>query len=166
MGVFFFVLALPFIPETLAPVIVQRNAGRLRVERKYRAIRSQLHEQPVHFRSRIHKYALKPAQMMAKEPIMVILTIYTSLGNGVLYLIFFAFPLSFENDRGWSFGVSSLPFIAVFIGVIFARIYMAWETQYVFQPKLARATGSIPAERLPPMIVSSVVLVIGLFWFA
>lgn len=167
IGALFFLLAVPSIPETLAPVILQRKAARLRVENRHWALHSKLDEQPVHLNALMRKYGLKPLQMITREPILIVMTLYISLVYGILYLIFFAFPYSFEFDRGWNFGMSSLPFISIFIGVIFACTYMAWETQAIFQPKLAKANHkSIPEERLPPMIVGSVVLVIGLFWFA
>lgn len=167
MGAFLFILALPTVPETLAPVILQRKAARLRVQNRHWALHSKMDEQPVHLQYLLRKYALKPIQMIYQEPILIVLTIYISLVYGILYLIFFAFPYSFQYSRAWPTGVSSLPFIAIFVGVLFACTYMAWETKAIFQPKLHRANGkSIPEERLPPMMIGSIILVVGLFWFA
>ncbi|KXS97475.1 hypothetical protein AC578_9072 [Pseudocercospora eumusae] len=167
MGAISWILAIFTVPETLAPVLLQRKAARLRLETKQWALHSKLDEEPVHLNAIMRKYGLKPVQMITQEPILIILTIYISLVYGILYLIFFAFPFSFEYDRGWTFGISSLPFVAIFIGVVLACIYMCWETTAIFQPKLRKANDTlVPEERLPPMIVGSVILVIGLFWFA
>ena len=75
-----------------------------------------------------------------------------------------AFPISYEFDRGFVFGVSALPFIGIFIGVLIACAIMAWETVAVFTPKMNKAKKLIPEERLPPMMAGSIILVIGLFW--
>jgi len=166
MAAFFFVLALPTVPETLAPVLLQRKAARLRHETQNWALHSKLDEEPVHFSALIKKYGLKPILMMVREPILIVMTLYISLVYGILYLIFFAFPFSFEYDRAWVLGVSSLPFIAIFLGVILACAFTAWYMKAIFTPKFRRAGKMIPEERLPPMILGSVVLVIGLFWFA
>lgn len=166
LGAVSFVLAIFTVPETLAPVLLQRKAAKLRVETRHWALHSKLDEEPVHLKALVRKYGLKPMQMIVQEPILIVLTIYISLVYGILYLIFFAFPFSFEFDRGWEFGVSALPFVSLFVGVWIACIYMGWETKVIFEPKLAKSGKLIPEERLPPMIVGSVVLVVGLFWFA
>lgn len=112
------------------------------------------------------KYGLKPIKMLACEPILIIITLIVALVYGILYLIFFAYLFSFEFDRKLETGASSLPFLAMFFGVLLACLFMAIEMRLVFQPKLIKAGKPIGEERLPPMIVGYVVLVIGLFWFA
>ncbi|KAI6967363.1 MFS general substrate transporter, partial [Hortaea werneckii] len=166
MAAFFVALALPTIPESLAPIILRKKAARLRFETKNWALHSRLEEEPVKVGVLLRKYGLKPMQMIVMEPILIAMTLYISLVYGILYLIFFAFPFSFEYDRGFEFGVSSLPFLAVFIGVLIACGYMCWETRVIFTPKLIKAKKPIPEERLPSMMLGSVVLVIGMFWFA
>lgn len=82
---------------------------------------------------------------------------------GILYLTFEAYPISFEFDRGWSAGIASLPFISLFIGVVLTcgAIGIFSKTWYA---KRLIATGKInPEDRLPTMIVGSVILPIGLF---
>jgi DHA1 family multidrug resistance protein-like MFS transporter len=166
MEVFFFTIALFTLKETFPAVILKKKAARLRRETRNWALHTKLDEDPIEFGYLMRKYGLKPAQMMAREPILIVMTIYISLVYGILYLIFFAYPFSFEGDRGIPFGMSSLPFIAIFIGVITACLSLAWETKVIFTPKFVKAKKVIPEERLPPMMVGGVVLVIGLFWFA
>ncbi|KAK4556634.1 hypothetical protein LTR86_006205 [Recurvomyces mirabilis] len=166
MGGFFFCLALPTIPETLGPIILQKKAARLRHETKNWALHSKLDEQPVSPGALLRKYGLKPILMITQDLILIVLTLYISLVYGILYLIFFAFPISYEFDRGLEFGVSALPFIGIFVGVLIACVYIAWETVAVFTPKMHKAKTLVPEERLPPMMAGSIILVIGLFWFA
>lgn len=166
MGAFFFAIALPTVKETFPAVILKAKAARLRQETRNWALHTKQDEEPVHFSYLFRKYGLKPVQMMVKEPILIIMTVYISLVYGILYLIFFAYPYSFQNDREMVEGIASLPFISIFIGVLIACASLTWETKVIFTPKFTRAKKVIPEERLPPMMVGGIVLVIGLFWFA
>lgn len=166
MGAFFYAIALPTVKETFPAVVLRHKAARLRLETRNWALHTKLDEEPVHFGYLFRKYGLKPVEMMVKEPILIVMTIYISLVYGILYLIFFAYPFSFQRDRQMEVGIASLPFIAIFIGVLIACGTLAWETKAVFTPKLVKAKKVIPEERLPPMMVGGVVLVVGLFWFA
>ena len=166
MGAFFYAIALPTVKETFPAVILKAKAARLRQETRNWALHTKQDEEPVHFGFLFRKYGLKPVQMMMKEPILIIMTVYISLVYGILYLIFFAYPYSFQRDRQMETGIASLPFIAIFIGVLIACATLTWETKVIFTPKFNKAKKVIPEERLPPMMVGGVVLVIGLFWFA
>jgi len=166
MGACFYAVSLVVLRETFPPILLQQKAARLRLETRDWALHTKLDEEPVNFTFLFRKYGLKPLQMIILEPILIVMTAYVSLVYGILYLIFFAYPYSFEQDREISFGTSSLPFISIFVGVLIACAGLVWETKVMFTPKLVRARKVIPEERLPPMMVGSVVLTVGLFWFA
>lgn len=155
------------VPETFAPVLLQRRATKLRHDTQNWALHSKLDETPVHWKSMFQKYFFKPIVMLVEEPILASLTVYLSLVYGILYLIFFAYPFSFEEVRQWKEGTAALPFIAVFIGIALACLGMGIDTKTRFQRLLAASGGGIiPEARLPPMIVGAFLLPIGLFWFA
>lgn len=89
-----------------------------------------------------------------------------SLVYGILYLTFEAYPISFEQDRGWSQGIASLPFIALFIGVVLACAIIGIFSKTWYAKRLI-ATGKLnPEDRLPTMIAGSLILPVGLLWFA
>lgn len=157
MATAFGVPSLFILPETLAPVLLQRRAAKLRTQTRNWAFHSKLDEDPVTLHALVVKYLFKPMRMLAREPILIVVTAYMSLVYGILYLTFVAYPISFEYDRGIAFGKASLPFLAVFIGVIFGCFGMAWETTTVFQPKLKKAGKMIPEERLLSMMVGGFV---------
>lgn len=85
---------------------------------------------------------------------------------GTLYLSFAAFPIVFQVQRGWSPGVGGLAFLGLAVGMVFAvtgniidnRRYMKIVEKHHGMPP--------PEARLPSAIVGSVMLPIGLFWFA
>ncbi|KUJ06816.1 MFS general substrate transporter [Mollisia scopiformis] len=167
MAAFFGVIGLFTFPETYAPVLLKRKAEKMRHETKNWAIHAQLDEQPIHLKSLFEKYFSKPWIMLAQEPILMAMTLHSSLVYSILYLIFFAYPYSFQQVRGWETGISSLPFLGLFLGIILCCIYIAVDTRLRFNPMLlASKKPFIPEARLPPMIVGAIFLPIGLFWFA
>ena len=160
------VVAIPSVPETHAPTVLRRKAARVRFETKNWALHSKLDEDPVRLKTLLVKYGLKPVRMFAQEPILIIMTSHMSLVYGILYLTFFAYPISFEIVRGIPPGPGSLPFLAIFVGVLGAAAIMTWENRVIFTPKYIKAKKPIPEERLLVMMAGAIVIVIGLFWFA
>ena len=94
------------------------------------------------------------------------MTLYISLVYGILYLSFFAIPYSFETDRHWSPTISSLPFLGIMTGVSIASPAVFVYSDRYYQPRLIARGHVLPEDRLPPMMVGSVILPAGLFWFA
>ncbi|KAG9642641.1 MFS general substrate transporter, partial [Aureobasidium melanogenum] len=166
MSAFFTIIAYLVTPETYEPVLLAWKAEKLRHETKDWALHSKSEEDPLNLDTVINKYLMKPLVMIAKEPILIILTIYMSLVYGILYLTFEAYPISFERDRGWSPGIASLPFIAIFIGVVLACATIGGFSKTWYAKRLIESGKLNPEDRLPPMIAGSLILPIGLFWFA
>lgn len=95
MAALFGTIGLFVIPETYAPVILQRKAKKLRYETKNWAIRAPADEKKVDFQEIIEKYILRPFKMLALEPILVLITIYMSLIYGSQHPC----PLSFPPQK-------------------------------------------------------------------
>ena len=166
MAAFFGGVAVLVVPETYAGTILQRRAARLRHETKNWALHAKHEEQRVTASDILTKYLYRPFKMLIQEPILLLVTIYLALIYGILYLFFIAYPISFQEERGWHLGVSALPFLGITIGVVIGAIVVSWITKTRFASKLKKHGRVIPEERLPPMILGGVMLPIGLFWFA
>ena len=87
---------------------------------------------------------------------------------GTLYMMFGAFPIVFHEDRGWSEGISGLAFLGVAVGMMAAVIYTIPDNErYNKVAEKATADGSLtgapPEARLPPTMLGSILLPIGLF---
>lgn len=163
---FFGLLALIIVPETYSPKLLQMRAARLRRETRNWALHSFLDEHEPSMSDIVYKYLLRPFQMLAMEPILICITIYLALIYGILYLFFEAYPVSFSEVRGWkSLGVAALPFIGIMIGVICGVTLIIYTTKTRFARKLEKHGRVVPEERLVPMMIASVLLPIGLFWF-
>jgi len=166
MGAFFTIVAYITTPETYEPLLLRWKAERLRRETKDWTIHARSEEDDLALSTVFSKYLLKPLQMIVAEPILIILTLYMSLVYGILYLTFEAYPISFEFNRGWSPGLASLPFISIFIGVVLACAVIAVYTNTYYAKRMAITKRLNPEDRLPPMVAGSIILPIGLFWFA
>lgn len=106
--------------------------------------------------------SLPPVLHRFKMPITdIVLLVY-----GTLYMIFTAFPIVFEEERHWSQGISGLSYIGVMVGQILSMFfYIFMEVKY--QKKIAQNPAKArPEGRLDPALIGSVLLPIGLFWFA
>src|SRR5436853_2132571 len=85
---------------------------------------------------------------------------------GILFLFFEAYPISFQEERGWSLGSGALPFFSLTSGVIFRAVFVSYPTKTRFARKMKEHGRVIPEERLPPMMLGAFMLLAGLFWFA
>lgn len=166
MASFFGTIGFILVPETSHGKLLQTRAKKLRFATKNWAIHSKNDETPVDMHAIIHTNLFKPFKMLFQEPILALMTLYLALIYGILYLFFEAYPISFQEKRGFTQGIGALPFIGILIGVLLGASTIVYVTKTRFARKLAKHGKVIPEERLPPMILGSVILPIGLFWFA
>jgi hypothetical protein len=104
--------------------------------------------------------------MLVLEPVIILVTLYMSFVYGLIYLCFEAYPVSFQEDRGWNSGVGSLPFLAIILGVVIGVIFIVIFSKTRLT-RIIKAKGHLPPEqRLLPMMVGGACFPIGLLWFA
>ena len=101
---------------------------------------------------------------MFLEPIVLLLSIYMAIIYGTLYMLFAAFPIVYQEGRGWSPGIGGLAFLGVAVGMIMAVIYSAFDNKR-YRKVTDRDDGFAPPDtRLPPTMLGGVMVPIGLFW--
>ena len=72
---------------------------------------------------------------------------------------FTAFPLVFEEARGWSSGLAGLAFIGITIGSFMALAYIVFLENPRYAARSKAQGGYLPPEqRLPSVIVGSILL--------
>ena len=109
----------------------------------------------------------RPFVLLFKEPIVLLLSIYTAIIYGTLYLFFTAFPIVFQKTRGWNSGQGGLAFLGVGLGMVIATAMAPLNNAYYLRQMAKSPTGRAPPEaRLPFAMIGSILLPIGLFWFA
>ncbi|KAI1776646.1 MFS multidrug transporter [Hypoxylon cercidicola] len=154
------------VHETSSRMILRHKASRLRFETRNWALHSQSEETRIDFHDITHRYLTKPVRMFVTEPILVIITLYLTLVYGTLYLSFQAFPLAFQQ-RGWLPTTSSLPFIAVILGILTAWTACSIFSLTWYKERALHTKGpTVPEWRLPPMMLGAILLPPSLFWFA
>ena len=83
---------------------------------------------------------------------------------GTLYMLFAAFPIVYQKERGWSPSISGLAFLGVAVGMIFAVTYSAWDNKRYAKVMDKHDGFTAPETRLAPTILGGAMVPIGLFW--
>lgn len=162
------ILGTILVPETYSPVLLRKRAAALSKKTgKFYESKLDIDRGKVSI-GELFKTALsRPWILLFKEPIVLILSIYMAIIYGTLYMLFGAYPIVYQQGRGWSEGIGGLAFIGVLIGMIFAVTYSISFDNNRYQKVVDEAGGFAPPEaRLPPAMLGGVALTIGLFWFA
>ena len=158
------------IPETYPPVLLRKRASALgKKTGKFYVSKLEVHVKPS--LKRAFKTALsRPWILLFREPIVGLLSIYMAIIYGTLYLLFGAFPIVYQQTRGWNEGIGGLAFIGIMIGMIVAvLVTFPDNARYRRAEDAAKAKGlrgAPPEARLPPAMVGCVFIPVGMFWFA
>ncbi|KAJ6550978.1 MFS general substrate transporter [Mycena vulgaris] len=154
------------LPETYAPVLLlkkvkaQRKADPANTQHLFAA-----HEkQDWSPRGVVHRTLFRPFQMLAGEPILVLVTFYLSLIYGVMYCLFEAFPIIFIEKRGFTIAQDGLIFIGIGIGTtIGATLNVRFSRHY---PTLIKTWRGFPPpeERLFGGMLGGCAFVVGILW--
>ena len=155
------------IPETYAPVILSRRAKEL-TKRTGKVFVSSVEKQQgkVTPGAAFEKALSRPWALLFLEPIVLLISIYMAILYGTLYMLFGAFPIVFEQNRGWSQGVGGLAFSGVAVGMIGGVIYSIFDNKRYSRIEREHGGEAPPESRLPPAAVGAVAIPIGMFWFA
>lgn len=153
-------------PETYAPALLRNRAAKMEtILGKLHLVDGVGEEKTII--SQLKVGALRPWLLLFFEPIVALLSLFLSVVQGTMFLLFAAYPIVFQTTRGWHQGVASLPFLAVALGIVISLFYAALYDQKRYARLVANTPGRVPPEgRLPPAMLGSIALPIGLFWFA
>ncbi|BAE65553.1 unnamed protein product [Aspergillus oryzae RIB40] len=155
------------VPETYAPLLLRKRAARLTtLTGKVHRSKLELERGKVTMTSAFGAALLRPWILLFAEPIVLLLSTYMAIIYGTLYMLFDAFPIVFQQLRGWSEGVGSLPFLGVMIGMMLAVALNMYDNKRYVAIHKAHHGFAPPEARLPPTMLGSIAIPIGLFWFA
>jgi hypothetical protein len=162
-----FILALDvlILDESYPPVLLVHKAQRLRHESGNWALHAKHEEWDVSISELLHKYLIRPFQMLF-TPICFLVALYASFVYGILYANLAAFPIVFEEERGWNPLVGALPFLAVLVGILIGAGVNLSNQKYYSKRFQQNNSRPVPEARLPPMMFGSVFFAAGLFVFA
>lgn len=101
------------VPETYAPTILARRAKKLRKETgsTEHVTEQDLDRRP--FTERLVIFLIRPLQLLFGELIVFLISLYMSVLYGLLYMFFVAFPIIYQEGKGWSAGSTGLMFVSL-----------------------------------------------------
>ncbi|KAF2157531.1 MFS general substrate transporter [Myriangium duriaei CBS 260.36] len=165
------VAALAFLRETYAPVLLERNAAKLRKETGNNAYRPKLStgDSP---KTVLIKAFSRPAKMFTRSPLVFMFTMYISVVYGFLYLLFVTITEVFENTYHWSTGIAGLSFLGIGIGMFIGLAVFGATSDRRIRGLQAKAIAEgktaqdVPPEvRLEGMLAAAICIPVGLFWY-
>ncbi|KAK3938732.1 major facilitator superfamily domain-containing protein [Diplogelasinospora grovesii] len=154
------------VPETYAPTILARRARKLRASTNDpdHVTEQDLDMRPMGERLRV--FMVRPFQLLFRELIVFLISIYMSVLYGLLYMFFVAFPIIYQKRKGYSAGITGLMFIPLAVGVLLSACCAPFVNKHYLK-MVQKYNGKPPAEiRLIPMMASCWFIPIGLFIFA
>lgn len=152
------------LPETYEPVLLKRRAIQLRKETGNEKLYHPHESVKLDPKSILTKQVTRPIRMLFTEPIVTVIALYASFIYSLLYMSLEIVPLIFTELRGWGPVVSTLPFLAIFVGILAALALNLGNAPY-YSKAVDKAGGKpVPEARLPPMFVGTIFFCIGLFW--
>lgn len=165
---FFYVVLVLVVPETHHSTILKKRAAFLRKKTGDDSYKS-VSELLVRSKAEVAKISLLRPFLLLGELIVFLITLYMSVVYGLLYMFFFAYPVVYMEDKGWSAAKTGIMFIPVGVGVIIATLAAPFiNKDYNKRAQVYRDRGELPPPeiRLIPMFYGCWFVPIGLFAFA
>ncbi|KAK6069973.1 major facilitator superfamily transporter [Seiridium cupressi] len=147
-----YVIVIFALPESYAPILIERKNARLGVAIEHKSRKASFLQT-----------LLRPWVMLFTEPILFSFSLYMTFIYGVLFLDFTAYPVVFQQARGWSIGISGLSFTGIGVGMVIATLLSPYANRV--HSRYVKKLGPVPEARLPHLIYIVWLLPVGIFWF-
>ncbi|KAF2872339.1 major facilitator superfamily domain-containing protein [Massariosphaeria phaeospora] len=179
------VVAVVWMRETYAPVLLQRKTIRLRKTTNNPALRSIL-DKDLASSIVIMQSVIRPLKLLIFSPIVLFLSLYTAFAFGLTFILFTTFPAVYSEKYHFGTGVSGLAYLGMGIGFFIGIVVFATTSDKVLQVLATRdkvkleklsgikeendqvdSTGTKykPEYRLVFMAYLTPILPIGFFWY-
>jgi multidrug resistance protein len=155
------------VPETYTPIILSRRAKTLRLSTGSEKYTTEKELDPRPLSAQLRIFLFRPLQLLFLEPIVFFLSLYMSVLYGLLYMFFVAYPIIYQEGKGFSAGSTGLMFIPMAVGVLCSACCAPLVNRHYLSICAKYPDGRPPAEkRLIPMMWSCWCIPIGLFIFS
>lgn len=154
-------------PETYSPVLLQQRAKTLSKKTgKVYISKLDVGQPKTSAATKFKTALLRPWVLLFMEPIVLLTSIYMAIVYGTLYLCFAAFPIVFQQGRGWSPGIGGLAFVGLSVGMAISTFGSILDNKRYARVAAAHGGAAPPEARLPPGLLGSILIPVGMFWFA
>lgn len=154
--------------ETYAPVLLRWKAARLAKELGREDLRSayEVNKETLSPWAVLRQGINRPALLYCKSPIIFLLSTYMAFIYGLLYLFFTTIPSVFQENYGFSTGLSGLAYLGIGIGFFVGLAIVALTNDKIVMKLTARNNGiPSPEMRLPVTSIFGFVIPISFFWY-
>ncbi|THZ27646.1 MFS general substrate transporter [Aureobasidium pullulans] len=154
------------VKETYGPTLLRKRAAKKRKETGDPRWWSRFDEKKA-FLPLLKVNLSRPFVLMVTEPICIFWDVYVAIVYGTLYLSFVAYPIVFQQQRGWSPGLGGLAFCGIGIGNLLTILLEPACRRLINSHAKDPETGDIPPEAMVSVIcIAAVSLAAGELWFA
>ncbi|KAG0646033.1 Major facilitator superfamily multidrug transporter NAG3 [Hyphodiscus hymeniophilus] len=154
------------LPETYAPTILSKRAKKIRKETGNARVVTEQQLNPRPFKETLYLILFRPMQLLVLEPIVFLVALYMSVLYGLLYMFFVAFPVIYQEGKGYTAGITGLMFIPLALGVTTSSAFSPLVNKHYLKMCAKHGPNPPPELRLYPMMFSCWFVPIGLFIFA
>ncbi|KAJ5908001.1 MFS general substrate transporter [Penicillium taxi] len=154
------ILGTLLIPETYAPMLRRRAAKLSQMTGKIYRSKPEIDQGKINL-GKSFKIALsRPWALLFREPIVFLLSLYIAIIYGTLV------SDCVQEVRGWNQGVGALPFLGIMVGMLLGFVYTILDNQRYIKNQRRHGGFASPEARLPPTMLASITIPVGLFWIA
>lgn len=109
-----------------------------------------------------------PIRMLVAEPIVAFICLYVACGFAILFSLFAAVPLVFQEVYMFNTEDSGLAFLSIVVGCFLGTLTLLLCDILLYRRKaLSYGEQQVPPEfRLYPSLIGSLAIPVSLFWFA
>ncbi|KAJ7151784.1 major facilitator superfamily domain-containing protein [Mycena crocata] len=155
-----------FVPESYAPVLLKRKACELRKTTGDQAYWAPLDRHDISLTRSLLLSCYVPFKLLIFDRMALLLDIWDALLLGILYLMFQAFPIIFENGHHFNVQTTGMTFIGIGMGMGIALATQPFWNRFTAR-EAAKHGGKAPPETILIMgQVGAVLVPLSLYWFA
>lgn len=157
-------------PIMIASLFMKETSKKqiLLARNKQRGIAAPQGEDLTSFRQDLITGLSRPILMMFTEPVVALLSIYTGFAFAMMFSFFGSYTYVFQSVYHFNSKAVGLAFLGLLVGFLFAIITFGIFNATLYARAVKAANGAKPAaeHRLYAGMVGSILMPIGLFWFA
>ncbi|RMZ91598.1 hypothetical protein DV736_g1195, partial [Chaetothyriales sp. CBS 134916] len=158
------ILGIPFFHETYAPVLLKKKCRKLRKSTRNGNLYTQHNRTSL--LQLLQTSIARPFILLGTQPIVQVWSLYCAYLWGTLYLLIATFPDVWTNIYGESVSIGSLNYLSFFVGMGMAsQVGTRLADRYYRVKSVNNGGQGTPEFRLPVLILGSILVPVGLFWY-
>ena len=144
-------------------MLLERKTKTLRESTNNADLRSRL-DKGLTSRQEITHALVRPLKLLLLSPIVTLMSVYTAIIYGILYLLFTTYTFVYEENYGFSPSTVGLSYISTGIGFFIGLFLIGGSADRVFKALKEKNNGvAKPEYRLPPLLFGAWFVPAGLF---